>query len=482
MEINNRRRIMGVICALLCCTSMIAFTGCGGTKQTPEQIQAEEQAKQAEARYNNELKQNDYRGGVQRCGVLKSEILSVMEDMKANNVTVREDNPNGFWNVDGYQDFVSTFLTSSIINDTQWFNEEEISPDDPEKNWQSTLSQMKNNKLSFTKADGEEGSYSFINGVEVIRREKDDYSVTGVPFKMYLNDVRDMTYEGTMSIRVLYDCDKDWCKAYGRVYDEEIGATITPQMFEFMRIDNDTFAVQTETERLLVKLKPVDSDVDIREREISEFYYSKLVNDGMRTTFAPYVPLPEYDEMTMVELKENIDKNKIMAEKVWTNEDGDIATSYGESNSVFYRSPSEITEDNFVFEDKALQQAICYKDGVLVATTYNKLSTEYEQFTYSLASADKAIITELENKVQIKNLIGSSVPIDNEFKKAEESQETEVAETTTVATTETTTVKAEETTASEQPTNENNAENTEETTVAETPDNAENVETTTVAE
>lgn len=486
MKKTSKRKIMSIVCALLCCSSMMMFTGCGGTKQTPEEIQAEEQAKKAEARYNNELKQNDYRGGVQRCGVLKSEILNVMENMKANNVTVREDNPNGFWNVDGYQDFVSTFLTSSIINDTQWFNEEEIAPDDPTKNWESTLSQMKNYKLSFTQVSGEDSPYVFMNGVEVLRREKDDYSVTGVPFKMYLNDVRDMTYEGTMSIRVLYDCDKDWCKAYGRVYDEEIGATITPQLFEFMRIDNDTFAIQTETERLLIKLKSVDGDVDIREREISEFYYSKLVNDGMRTTFTPYVPLPEYDEMTMVDLKENQEKNKIMAEKVWTNENGDIATSYGESNSVFYRSPFEITEDNFVFEDKALQQAICYKDGVLVATTYNKLSTEYEQFTYSLASADKSIITELENKVQIKNLIGSSVPIDNEFKKAEEDkvEETTIAEdksseiVETVTTTTTNAQSAQDIGNAETTTTETtgNAENVE-TTAIET-SNAENVETT----
>lgn len=472
---NKKKRIISAVFALmLCCTSMVAFTGCG-EKQTPEEIQAQEQEKQAVTRYNNELKQNDYRGGVQRCGVLKTSILQVMEDMKANNVAVREDNPNGFWNIEGYQDFVSTFLTSSIINDTQWFNEEEIAPDDPVKNWESTLSQMKNNKLSFTTTGDGETPYVFMNGVEVLRREKDDYSVTNVPFKFYLNDAGDETYEGKMGLRILYDCDKDWCKAYGTATQKEVNVFISPQMFEFMRIDNDTFAIQTERERVFIKLKPVEGDVDIREREVAEFYYSKLVADGMRTTFKPYIPLPEYDEVTMVELKSNKDKNKLMADNIWLNEEGDIATMYGKTDSLFYRTPSEITADNFVFEDKALQQAICYKDGVLVATTYNKLSTEYEQFTYSLASADKKIIEELENKVQIKNLIGGSISLADEFLKAQEKEQEKLKEKEETATTETTTTEKNEVTeATSESVGTENAEQVSETTITEeTPENAE---------
>jgi hypothetical protein len=458
---------------------MVAFTGCGSNTQTAEEIEAQQQAEQEEARYTSELKQNDYRGGVQRCGVLKSDVLEVIENMKANNITVREDNPNGFWNVDGYQDFVSTFLTTSVINDTQWFNEEEISADDPDANWESTLVQMQSCKLSFTKA-GDSG-YSFIG--TVTRNEKDDYSVTNVPFTIYIDNAKGTTYSGNMNLRILYDCDKDWCKAYGSVYNDDLAVTITPQMFEFMRIDNDTFAVQTETERLLVKLKPTEEDVDIREREISEFYYSKLVSDGMRTTFEPYTPLPEYDEVTMAELKANINKNELMEKYSWLNENGDIATRYGASDSIFYRTPSEITEDNFVFEDKALQQAICYKDGVLVATTYNKLSTEYEQFTYSYDDVEKSLIDELENKVQIQNLIGSSVEIGSESTD-ESKEETDENATTEATVTEMTTVAVttEQTTnVSEEVANEN-PENAEEITAEETTEKVEEEVETTEAE
>lgn len=97
---------------------------------------------------------------------------------------------------------------------------------------------------------------------------------------------------------MLYDCDKDWCKAYQET-DVNSSYTVMPeittQMFEYARINNDTFAIQTSRERLLVVLNPADSDTLISGRTIKEFYYSKLTQDGQRTTFTPYEELEEKD-------------------------------------------------------------------------------------------------------------------------------------------------------------------------------------------
>lgn len=77
---------------------------------------------------------------------LKNMILDVMDGMKQNNGVVRSENPNSYWTTDGYQDFVSTLLDNSIIEDTQWFNEEET-------DWDTILSQYRSQTGKFS--DGE---------------------------------------------------------------------------------------------------------------------------------------------------------------------------------------------------------------------------------------------------------------------------------------------------------------------------------------
>lgn len=79
---------------------------------------------------NPEIQQNDYRGGIMRTKALKQLVENTINTCKEKNTSIRKDNPNSFWDSEGYKDFVSNFLSSSVINDTKWFNEEETSFDD----------------------------------------------------------------------------------------------------------------------------------------------------------------------------------------------------------------------------------------------------------------------------------------------------------------------------------------------------------------
>ena len=392
---------------------MLAVTGLTGCGKASEDMEAA-QAQAAAERLTMEMKQNDYRGGLTRMKAIQSNIFDVMDTMKGNNTIIREDSPNSFWYAEGYQDFVATFLDIPLVNDTIWFNEEE-------GDWDTTMHMMCSEKNNFT-TEGDEGGY--VLACSVVRNEKDDYLVSDLKtvFTLLVNG-RKKVYESEDSqCRVLYDCDKDWCKAYlTQTIDEGI-PDVTTQMLEYMRIDNDTFAVQTSRERLLVKLKPAEEDTDIREREIKEFYYSKLVQEGMRTTFTPYLPLPETDEAMGEVLDENVEHNEYMNEYKGFNENGDIAILYGQHDSVFFRDPADVAiPEKFVFEDKSLQQAICYKDGVLVVTTYNKLSNAYERFTYAMKEldgkkVDGKIADELEKMVAINKLVGIQlIPEGDEF-------------------------------------------------------------------
>ena len=403
--IKWNKRIASVVLTI---SMAISLAGCGAGASNPQEEQNDQTSR--------ELQQNDYRGGVIRTLTLKDSVLNVMEHMKSNNTTIRETSPNSYWTADGYQDFVSTFLDTPIITDTQWFNEEET-------DWDTVISKMASEVSSFS--DGGETGLS----VTVERNEKDDYSVKG-------SVVNDTSLSGanelTADYRILYDCDKDWCKAYATAKVDDELPDITTQLFEYQRVDDDTFAIQTSRERLVIVLKPVEDEsnaeeskadvatkteneeskatddkqfVDMRNREVKEFYYSKLVKDGVRSTFTPYEELPEVDGTSATELNENIQHNELMQKYPFMNEYGDIAFYYGEKDSMFFHAPADMNE-KWVFEDKALQQAIVYKDGVLVATTYNKLSDSYERFIYARSDADSSITKNLEDMVVINSLVG----------------------------------------------------------------------------
>ena len=181
----NKRIASAVLAAGL----TFSLVGCGSGS-------AGTQTSNATDKTGQELQQNDYRGGVIRTLTLKDSVLNVMEQMKSNNTAVRETSPNSYWTADGYQDFVSTFLDTPIITDTQWFNEEET-------DWDTVISQMASETSSFS-AGGDEGLTA-----KVTRNEKDDYSVAGVSITDPLLMSSDNSTGLTANYRILYDCDKD---------------------------------------------------------------------------------------------------------------------------------------------------------------------------------------------------------------------------------------------------------------------------------
>lgn len=383
------RKLITIITLL----TMILFvsSSCGANKISEEELAVA----QKEAETNLEIKQNDYRGGVIRTFALKDHILSIMDNMKRNNGLIRSDSPNSFWNTQGYQDFVSTFLTQSIINDTQWFNEEEAT-------FEETKSAILTTENKFTKK-ANDGTYEPIEkNIKILRNEKDDYSISNITGMLFDNKI----YSGDISYRILYDCDKDWCKAYTNLIlsSQYISSPVTTELFEYARLDDNTFAIQTSTERLLIKLADVEGDTDIRNRDIVEFYYSRL-SGGQRTTFTPYEQLPEYNEEGK-EIRDNTTKNKEINKYPLINEKGEPATIYGLNNSLFLLDKVSAIDYKWVFEDKALQQAIIFKNNTLVVTSYNKLTTKYERFIYSIDEIDPKLVKEIEGMVKIEGLVG----------------------------------------------------------------------------
>ena len=389
MNINKLKKFVALF---LAATMTFAMTGC--TDKEAEQL-AQEQAK-VEAS-NKELRQNDYRGGVLRTLAMKDMVLELVDEMKANNEYIRKENPNAFWSAEGYQEFVTTFLDIPIIMDTQYFNEERT-------DWNMIVSTMCSVQNSFTKLS--DGAYvSKYPEMLISRTEKDDYSITNLSGTINNN----AAYKGMVNYRILYDCDKDWCKAYKAISPTAEAPDLTAEMYEYARLNNDTYAIQTSKERLIIVFETVSGDINLKDRKIKEFYYSKLVNDGVRTTFTPYEPVEEYDAHTGKPIQENMSLNKLYTEKDkfnnTVNENGDLSFQYGKGDSLFFNDVNSLNYE-WVFEDKSLQQAIIYKDNALVVTTFNKLSEKYERFIYKRSGVTDDTIKEIEKMVEINKLVG----------------------------------------------------------------------------
>ena len=126
--------------------AVVLLTGCSQSEAASD-VQAEAAPVVIDTA-TREIQQNDFRGGVMRTLALQTTVLGIMENMKRNNIVVREDNPNSYWTTDGYQDFVSTFLATPVINDVQWFNEEET-------DWNTVVTQIYSVPNSFTHLNSE---------------------------------------------------------------------------------------------------------------------------------------------------------------------------------------------------------------------------------------------------------------------------------------------------------------------------------------
>lgn len=401
-----------LLSVLLAASMLLSFTACNNNAESAEESESAEEQQSAEGSVSvslDELHQNDYRGGVMRTYVLRDAVLNLMEQMKVNNITIRQDNPNSFWTTDGFQDFVVNFLNSAVMNDTQWFNEEET-------DWESVKSQMVAVANSFTvPSDG--GYAAKYGGMQIIRNEKHDYTISGISGDVtsVISDwkgTNTTSYSGNYTYQVLYDCNKDWCQSYVTLdLSEQYIPDFTVGLFEYARLDNDTFVIQTNRERLIVVLKPVEADTDLTNREIKEFYYSKLFANSARSTFQPYVSKSDYDEYG-TKSNENVNYNNAFSEFKLVNDKGDLAIQYGKNDSIFQKFEDGVSDlkekinTDWVFEENSLHQGIVYKDGVLVVTTFNKITEVYERFIYSMSDAGDALVKELEGLVDMDKLTG----------------------------------------------------------------------------
>ena len=207
-----------------------------------------------------------------------------------------------------------------------------------------------------------------------------------------------------MNCRALYDCNHDWCKAYMTLQpnNSDVLPNITTNIFEYARLDENSFAIQTSDERLYIKLGGNTCD-SIDKRPVEEFYYSRLDGENNTADFKSYVAANTIDSNGDY-VQENYQKNKVYENYPWLNENGDISYMHGLYDSLCANVDAAKNKENWVMAKKkssdtattetattskkasspymGYKQYITYKNNTLTVITYNKLSENYEEFTY----------------------------------------------------------------------------------------------------
>ena len=84
---NMRQSLRKSILLIIIAVIVLTLSACTDKKTA--------QANNATTLETRELRQNDYRGELKDTCIQQG-VLNVMESMKANNITIRSDNPNSF--------------------------------------------------------------------------------------------------------------------------------------------------------------------------------------------------------------------------------------------------------------------------------------------------------------------------------------------------------------------------------------------------
>lgn len=379
------------------------LAGCGTQTATPEQqAAAAEAAAQQQALV--EVNQNDYRGAVMRVESIKKAVMGVVDGFNERNNAIVSEQPSDFWNSDSYKYLGMNLLNYDVWFETSFFNETETTWDEAVD---YTLAQFMN---------ADQTAYT-VQNLSVERIEANSYKLTymepniKVPF--YKNG--EQGYSFTTIYEVTYDANHDWAKCTRW----RVGGNhrICDGLFEYARISDTEFVIQTETERMYVRYAdglydysntgdvtvingdavsgdeasseaagsetagetsgdtaaadttaPVLHD-PLAEKPIAEFYYTQL-NGEPRYEYAEVV-IPEESAPFFSFFDENSDVVRMGFTNV--DENDKWVCVYDTENDSIFNNMSELGKD-WVFADNGrFKLSLSYYDEMLVVKNENAL-------------------------------------------------------------------------------------------------------------
>lgn len=294
---------------------------------------------------------NDYYGSVLRISSLIDDVNAVIDERLGRAEQVMYENPSDYWGRDGFLRFPREMFDLTLLNCVGYLNETQTA-------WDEAVSLA-------TKAFVDSKLASAKESVGIIRRAANDYYITldGIGNSAWLNSYNARAYR---YIDVKYDANHDWSQMLESVYYSGIPVTCNDKMFEYARLSDGGYALQTETERLVARY---------HGSVLVSFVYTRLNGDRFE----------KYDAYRTEHVAvENGVESIIVPDEIENATpytlDGNIKSQYNPCDSMF-KSIADVT-DVWVYEyDDCIDTYIDYRDGVLNLGFRNALSGLPEGYT-----------------------------------------------------------------------------------------------------
>lgn len=316
-----KRKLLSI---LLICTSIFT-AACSKTTEDPEIIEEEQIV---------EIARNDYYGGVQRISKIQTDTYQLIQNLQSSNYNIIQGNPTDYWSDPNYFFFDFNPCSSAYMPYTIYLNETD--------EWDTILSQV-------AMAYGE----NYDTSVEKQDVNKYKISSYGVFYAPDTQDMRTITNH----LYCYYDAGHDYLQMRERTVPfnfNEING-YEEGLYEFARLDKNSFVIQTEKERLYIHYND--------NNEIQEFYYS-LLDESQ-------------DRESLINALEELQSQNPDVWDVYI--DGRMTNHYLSSYDSIFQNIENIDE-HWVLEEPNVNQYIIYRNHTLTCAIQNYLTKNIEIF------------------------------------------------------------------------------------------------------
>lgn len=343
-----------------------------------------------------EIAQNDYAGSYVRLMQVQNDILEKMQILENHNYEVQKNNPTDYWADDKFYFLDFLPVATGDLKYTESFNEID--------NFDDIATYVK----GILETDG-------YTDVVVNKKDNNDYILKYRGF--FTNKATWAKDYGYKTMEVKYDAGKNRFKASSSIRFNGANISTNDFFYEFAEIKEGVYALQNDTERLLVYYN--------KKGKVSKFYYSVLkTNDSQNMLdFFDYeerselvlnygfdgtvYAIPDTEDLYIGYMKNNsykifkTDTDEYgglhiseVGESALTGLDGTTVSIvgvkgfYDTDNNSMYKVLSSIDKD-WVFEANSFSETISYENKVLSVMTVNDFTGEVSDFSVRDKSNNK---------------------------------------------------------------------------------------------
>ncbi len=288
-----------------------------------------------------EIARNDFYGGYTRLEEIKEKVKNSISFLEEHNYVIQTNNPDNYWAESEFYHLDFFPLEEEALDHVYLLNEG------------NEFSELQNAIASNLSGLG-------FSNISVVRIEKDKYRIT------YTGNFIDRDNWETNYRTRMINCTYD--PAYNRlqILSQFVYNDIADEdfIYEYAELPNNYYALQNDTERLLVHLTE-DYDVD-------SFYYSKLREPSEE----------EYAKLVEAYKREHLDEYGIEGILATSDFDLSLLPSWrytAEENESLFQNIDKCNED-WVYEAYNLKFTVKFENDVLSVWKLNDLTKKEQAF------------------------------------------------------------------------------------------------------